>query len=207
MSIKTLNHSLTKGVLGISFLFFMGCGSNEQATQEVAETEPVQEEVVVEEPEEEGEPFVEPEDPEMEEAVTQIAPPRDKGPVLSMMSTSYADWNADGNNVLDKSEFFGGIMQVWDQDDDGSVNKEEFQTGTNEFFASYNYKKYGRFADWDTDGNGSINDSELEKGMMATVTSDKAAEAFVTIWDTDNDDKIERVEMGNITVRLDKDSN
>ena len=209
MNIKTLNHNLTKGVLGISFLFFMGCGSsNEQATQEVTETEPVQEEVaVVEEPEEEGEPFVEPEDPEMEEAVTQIAPPRDKGPVLSMMSTSYADWNADGNNVLDRNEFFGGIMQVWDQDDDGSINKEEFQTGTNEFFASYNYKKYGRFADWDTDGNGSINDSELEKGMMATVTSDKAAEAFVTIWDTDNDDKIERVEMGDITVRLDKDNN
>ena len=209
MNIKTLNHNLTTSVLGISFFFFMGCsGSTEQATQEVTETEPVQEEVaVVEEPEEEGEPFVEPEDAAMEEeVVTQITPP-EAGPVLTMMSTSYADWNTDQNNVLDKNEFYQGIMNVWDGDDDGSINKQEFQTGTKEFFANYNYKKYGRFADWDTDGDGSINQSELEKGMMSTVTSDKAAEAFVTIWDTDNDDKIERVEMGDITVRLDKDNN
>ena len=139
--------------------------------------------------------------------VQKIQKPVDKDPVLTMMSTSYKDWNTDGNNVLDKEEFYQGLYQVWDKNKDGNIAENEFTDGANNFFADYNFKEFGQYADWDADNSGDVSVAEFREGMKSTVDSDPTAQDLLVIWDTDNDPAIERIELNNITVRLDKDSN
>ena len=139
--------------------------------------------------------------------VQKIQKPVDKDPVLTMMSTSYKDWNTDGNNVLDKEEFYQGLYRVWDKNKDGNIAEDEFTDGANNFFADYNFKEFGQYADWDADGSGDISVAEFREGMKSTVDSDPTAQELLVIWDTDNDPAIERIELDNITVRLDEDSN
>ncbi len=138
---------------------------------------------------------------------TPIQKPENQEPVLTAMSTSYQAWNKDGNNVLDKEEFYQGLYQVWDTDKDNEIGESEFTNGANNFFADYNFKEYGQYADWDTDNNGNLSVAEFREGMKNTVDQDAVAQDLLVIWDTDNDDAIERIELDNITVRLDEDSN
>lgn len=138
---------------------------------------------------------------------TPIKKPENKEPVLTTMSTSYKEWNKDGNNVLDKEEFYQGLYQVWDKDKNNEIGESEFTDGANNFFASYNFKEYGQYADWDTDNSGNLSVAEFREGMKNTVDQEPTAQNLLVIWDTDNDDAIERIELDNITVRLDKDSN
>ncbi len=146
-------------------------------------------------------------DMQVDAAPAKIQKPVDKDPVLTMMSTSYKDWNTDGNNVLDKEEFYQGLYQVWDKNKDGNIAEDEFTDGANNFFADYNFKEFGQYADWDADGSGDVSVAEFREGMKSTVDSDPTAQDLLVIWDTDNDPAIERIELDNITVRLDKDSN
>ena len=189
------------------FVVSVSCSSNqEQAATETEETTTVVEETPVQEPiETEEEPET---DMQVDAApVQKIQKPVDKDPVLTMMSTSYKDWNKDGNNVLDKEEFYQGLYQVWDKDKDGNIAEGEFTDGANKFFADYNFKEYGQYADWDTDNSGALSSAEFREGMKGTVDSDPTAQDLLVIWDTDNDPAIERIELDNITVRLDQDSN
>lgn len=192
----------------IFFIIALGCSSNnEQATTETEETTTAVEEVPA--------PTQEPAEVEAEEPDVQVdaAPaqkiqkPVDKDPVLTMMSTSYKEWNKDGNNVLDKEEFYQGLYQVWDKDKNGNITENEFTDGANSFFADYNFKEYGQYADWDTDNSGDMSTAEFREGMKSTVDSAPTAQELLVVWDTDNDPAIERIELDNITVRLDQDSN
>lgn len=197
---------------GLLFIGGVGC-SSETSNQETAEEDVVtaapEEEVVVEE-----EPEVDTAtDPEPDaQVVNRVQPepvkkPENKEPVLAVMSTSYKDWNKDGNNVLDKEEFYGGLYTAWDNDGDNEIKESEFTEGANKFFTDYNVKEYGDYAEWDADGNGNISAAEFRQGMRATVDQDPTAHDLLVIWDTDNDDAIERIELDNITVRLDEDDN
>lgn len=192
---------------GAFFVAATGCSDNKQeAATETEETAPVVEETPasVEEPVEVEEEI----DMQVDAAPAQkIQKPVNKGPVLTMMSTSYKDWNKDGNNVLDKEEFYQGLYQTWDKSKDGNIEESEFTDGANNFFADYNFKEYGQYADWDTDSNGKVSVAEFREGMKSTVDSEPTARELLVIWDTDNDPAIERIELDNITVRLDQDSN
>ena len=204
-------------MLGVSlaslcFVAVVGCSDSKQeaseestAVEEPAPAEPVEEEASME-------------DDSMEQAseedaqvsttpAEKIQPPQNKQPVLTAMSTSYKEWNADGDNVLNKDEFYQGLYKVWDTDEDGQIGESEFTNAANNFFADYNFKEYGDYADWDTDGDGQLGDAEFREGMKGTVDQDPTAQELLVIWDTDNDDAIERIELDNITVRLDEDSN
>ena len=201
--------------LGLSFTAFSlvvatSCSDNKQATSE--ETTTVEESATMEE---EAAPMqtdsvaqASEEDVQVSAAPAEkIQPPQNKQPVLTALSTSYKEWNADGNEVLDKEEFYKGLYQVWDQDQDGQITDGEFTEGTNNFFADYNFKEYGEYTDWDADGNGQLSVAEFREGMKGTVDQDPTGQDLLVIWDTDNDDAIERIELDNITVRLDEDSN
>lgn len=146
-------------------------------------------------------------DVQVSNAPSTIKKPENEQPVLMALSTSYKEWNKGGNNVLDKEEFYQGLYQVWDKDGDSEISENEFTDGANNFFANYNFKEYGQYADWDTDGNGNLSVTEFREGMKNTVDQAPTAQDLLVIWDTDNDDAIERIELDNITVRLDEDSN
>ncbi len=192
----------------VFFIAVSACSDNKQETAaETEETATVVEETPapVEEMEEEEEVET---DMQVDAAPAQkIQKPVDKDPVLTMMSTSYKDWNTDGNNVLDKEEFYQGLYQVWDKNKDGNIAEDEFTDGANNFFADYNFKEFGQYADWDTDNSGDVSVAEFREGMKSTVDSEPTAQDLLVVWDTDNDPAIERIELDNITVRLDKDSN
>ena len=175
------------------FVVTLGCSdAKKEATTEAEETTTVVEETPA--------PAQEPMDTEevetdaqVEAAPAKIQKPVDKDPVLTMMSTSYKDWNTDGNNVLDKEEFYQGLYQVWDKNKDGNIAEDEFTDGANNFFADYNFKEFGQYADWDADGSGDVSVAEFREGMKSTVDSEPTAQELLVIWDTDNDPAIERI--------------
>ena len=210
-----ITHFFSKNVNLFLIVLFLtigfGCSDSKQSASEQNST-PVEENTTVRETETiEEEPEVEEVEPEkdVQASVTpqKIQKPENKQPVLTAMSTSYKEWNADGNNVLDKDEFYQGLYNVWDEDQDGEISDAEFTNGANNFFADYNFKEYGQYADWDTDSNNKLSAAEFREGMKGTVDRDPTAHDLLVIWDTDNDDAIERIELDNITVRLDEDSN
>lgn len=210
---KTIFNFQTIGLTltGLCLIVATGCSDNKQAASEesaAAEVE-VEENVAVEE---ESTPMedtmAQEEDVQVSSAPAQkIQKPENKQPVLTAMSTSYKEWNADGNNILDKDEFYQGLYKVWDKDQNGQIGENEFTDGANNFFADYNFKEYGQYTDWDTDGDGELTVAEFREGMKGTVDQDPTAQELLVIWDTDNDDAIERIELDNITVRLDEDDN
>ncbi len=131
-------------------------------------------------------------------------------PVISATSLSYKEWDADGNSVLNKDEFYGGFYKVWDENRDNIVNQDEFNAAAENFFSKNSFTDYGQFNDWDQDGNNEISKQEFRNAMMNLIDIDenqRLAQQLFIIWDQDNDDKIERVELDNVTVRLDEDNN
>ena len=207
MKKPTLSTTFTSLAFASVFLITVSaCSDNKQeAATETEETTTVVEETPAPA---EVEEVAESTDMQVEAApAKKIQKPVDKDPVLTMMSTSYKDWNKDGNNVLDKEEFYQGLYQAWDENKDGNIEENEFTDGVNNFFDDYNFKEYGQYADWDTDNSGDVSVAEFREGMKGTVDSDPTAQDLLVIWDTDNDPAIERIELDNITVRLDKDSN
>ena len=205
-TLSTLAITLT--VTSLFFVSGTSCSSDKPSSSEET-TAPAEENTTVEEPAPvEADTTAQNEDQQANDAPAQaIQPPEDKEPVLTMMSTSYKEWNEDGNNVLDKEEFYRGLYQVWDKDGDSQISDQEFTEGANNFFADYNFKEYGQYADWDSDSNGQLSVAEFREGMKSTVDQEPTAQELLVIWDTDNDDAIERIELDNITVRLDEDSN
>nr|WKN37419.1 hypothetical protein K4G66_01685 [Tunicatimonas sp. TK19036] len=130
--------------------------------------------------------------------------------VLAGINVRYGDWDNDGDNVLNESEFFKGFYSVWDNDNDDVVNEEEFQTATENLFVNYDFDQFGEFSDWDADGNGELTEQEFDNGMNQAIQTNNDPEAvnrLFTVWDLDNDKKIERIELGNVTVLLDADNN
>lgn len=130
--------------------------------------------------------------------------------VLAGIVVKYGDWDTDGDSALNQDEFYEGFFTVWDRDNNQSVNQEEFDIATENLFVNYDFKEYGMFSDWDADGNSEISDDEFINGMVSVINSDSGQEStskLLTIWDLDNDDKIERIELSNITVLLDADNN
>ncbi|MGB3586637.1 MAG: hypothetical protein WBA23_08865 [Tunicatimonas sp.] len=130
--------------------------------------------------------------------------------VLAGINVKYGDWDANGDNALNESEFFDGFYSVWDFDQNDAVNEEEFNKAAENLFANYEFSEYGQFTDWDADGNSELTKSEFMNGLNSILTSDtgqESASRLMTIWDLDNDKKIERIEMSNITILLDADNN
>ncbi|WKN43538.1 hypothetical protein [Tunicatimonas pelagia] len=130
--------------------------------------------------------------------------------VLAGINVKYGDWDADGDNALNEREFFDGFYTVWDFDSNDAISEEEFNKAAENLFINYEFSEYGAFSDWDIDANNELTKSEFMNGLSSIIASDagqESASRLMTVWDLDNDEKIERIEMSNITVLLDADNN
>ncbi|MEO0331977.1 MAG: hypothetical protein AAF223_09865 [Bacteroidota bacterium] len=130
--------------------------------------------------------------------------------VLAGIAVKYGDWDTDNDNALNENEFFNGFYNVWDFDKNATVNEDEFNKAAENLFVNYEFSEYGEFSDWDADSNGELTKAEFISGMNSIISSDagqESASSLMTIWDLDNDKKIERIELSNITVLLDADHN
>lgn len=66
----------------------------------------------------------------------------------------YASWDANNNDMLEENEFYAGyeesgLFEVWDTNDDGSLDQDEFGEGL-----------YGT---WDANDDGMLEADELEE--------------------------------------------
>ncbi len=200
--------------LGLAFLLVTSC-SDKKENQETAQVEEPAPQVTapVETPVEETQPEPEPEvkPKPIDRGTSQVNQVRSRNnPVLKTISVKYEDWDTSGDKVLSKDEFYEGFYTLWDENGDKSVDQKEFTRATKNFFANYKYDEYGKFAEWDADGNGKVSKKEYRQMMttkMGKADGDERPDHLFVIWDLDNDDNIEKIELDNITVMLDNDDN
>lgn len=183
--------------------------ATQEDQQEVA-TQEAQEEVASQETQENERQVAEARQPAQRQPTSDVSPTPKNNPILESVSVKYKEWDADGNNVVDPKEFYEGFYKVWDENEDNAIDQDEFDRATNNFFASYNFKEYGEFTDWDQNDDNQIKDQEFRENMNSIVEASEngqVAQRLFVIWDQDNDDKIEKIELENITVMLDNDDN
>lgn len=218
---RLLIYCISAGVIAFTAA---GCGSsNEDQTAQTEEQ--------VEQPAEPQAEMQEPEQNDMEEVETQevvnpipvvernsaefkrLAAMKEanrNNEVLAGIDVRYGDWDNDGDNVLNEGEFYKGFYSVWDKDNSNSVNEDEFQVAAENLFINYDFDEFGDFAQWDADGNSELSEQEFDNGLKSAIKASNNPETvsrLFTVWDLDNDKKIERIELGEITIILDADDN
>ncbi len=197
--------------LGLAFSLLTACSDKKETAQAVVEEPAPQVTAPVETPVEEPEPEPEVKPKPIDRGTSPVNQVRSRNnAVLKTISVKYEDWDTNGNKVLSKDEFYEGFYSIWDENGDKSVDQKEFTRATKNFFANYKYDEYGKFADWDTDGNGKVSKKEYRHMMttkMGKESEEEGNDRLFVIWDLDNDDNIEKIELDNITVMLDNDDN
>lgn len=73
-----------------------------------------------------------------------------------------------------------GYFNIWDRNRDGKISKEEWESGLKEYYEGYAFTE-SDYEEWDTNGDMFLDEEELAQGQF-------------TIYDTDMDGDIERVE-------------
>ena len=89
----------------------------------------------------------------------------------------FGGWDADESGVLDEDEFYGGVYNSWDMDDDLQVSEAEFGENDIGWFteADYGDTEYGDYGYWDTDASGYIDEEEYGAGIYDTGLYDRWA--------------------------------
>ncbi len=72
------------------------------------------------------------------------------------ISPYYKRWNANGDQVVDRTEFAQGFFATIDKDDDGTLNNQEWQNAQEAYFGSDDTDDYQTFEVWDQNGDGHL---------------------------------------------------
>lgn len=213
---KTLNFN---GIISLctALLIFIvtGCsdGNNtqendQQIQEEVVDTEVV-EEVNNDEAEMEESSAIEENTVDQSAASEYVPSPDENKLVMGATSLSYKGLDTNNDGILNKDELFGGLYDLWDVDSDNVVDEEEFNASTQNFFIK-NKVTPRSFDNWDMDSNGEISKEEFREEFASIVDvkeNETLAQNLFIIWNQDNDGIVERIELENVIIRLDKDDN
>ena len=74
-----------------------------------------------------------------------------------------------------------GYFAIWDRNNDGKISSEEWNKGLKDYYEGYAFTE-GDYESWDVNDDQFLSEEELANGQF-------------TIYDTDNDGEIERVEF------------
>lgn len=133
----------------------------------------------------------------------------DNNDFKSSFTTSpyYKQWNANGDQVVDRTEFSRGFFQTVDKDGDGTLNNQEWQTAQEAYFASDEMADYQSFDTWDQNGDGQVASDEFAQVLDQTdylaewdqdgsgeLEESEVAEGVFAMWDTDGNGVIESEE-------------
>ncbi|MDQ3535096.1 MAG: hypothetical protein M3421_05655 [Bacteroidota bacterium] len=194
--------------LCFAFLLFFafGCNNESQNENRATETEPVanNQPDVAEEPEEIKEPA---------STTTNYRPRviRSHNKLkLDATSTSFKDLDKNGNFILTRDDLFNGIFNTLDKKEDDKITEEEFKSLKEDFFINKNSNKISTFSEWDADGNGEISREEFYNKLNSLIDLEderSLAQGKYIVWDLDNDDKIEMLELENFVVQFDTNDN
>jgi hypothetical protein len=73
------------------------------------------------------------------------------------------DWDNDGDAAISNVEMSEGLFEAWDTDEDGRLEVSEFEEGAELWFGDR--WDYAGFTDWDGDGDGELTLEEYNRGF------------------------------------------
>lgn len=198
-------------ILSTAFLLFFVFGCNNEPQNENRATENRAQEPVVNNQPEVAE---EPEETTEQPATTTNYRPRvirshDKLK-LDATAISFKDLDENGNYILTRDDLFSGIFNTLDTKEDDKMTEEEFKSLRQDFFLNKNSNKVSTFSEWDADGNGEISREEFHNKLNSFIDLEderSLAQGKYIVWDLDDDEKIEMLELENFVVQFDSDDN
>lgn len=129
--------------------------------------------------------------------------------VIDARSTSFKALDMDNNGIVDKEEFYNGLYGLMDADKNDLLDATEWGREDN-FLGNNKNAELDAFEDWDYDRNKELSKDEFRNKLASIVDvpdGQKLAQNLYIVWDTDDDDKIEKLELENVVIRFDQDSN
>ena len=122
-------------------------------------------------------------------------------------SPYYKRWNANGDQVVDRTEFAQGFFATIDKDDDDILNNQEWQNAQEAYFGSDDMADYQTLDVWDQDGDELVQPEEFAQVLEQTdyfaewdedgsdqLEEGEVAEGVFAMWDTDGNGVIEAEE-------------
>lgn len=100
---------------------------------------------------------------------------------------TFEDWDLDGDSQVNQDEFNDswttqGYWNLYDRDNDGIIDEEEWNKGLDEYYDRFDRDQLGNYRDYDLNNDGWLDEEEL-------------AESSFVIWDTDGDGRIDSSEF------------
>lgn len=151
-------------------------------------------------------------------------------------ASEVADWDTDGDGMLDDHEFYVVNYRIWDTDNDARISEEEWDAGMGNYIAVDREAEMAMFNDWDTDQNDALDVNEFTLVMVEQdpfdfktsapgMQTDEQAmqdqqmqsqnmnqtsseeQPTLVIWQMDNDNLVEKITYGDWSMRFDEDDN
>lgn len=120
----------------------------------------------------------------------------------------YEDWDGNGDQALDPSEFADGVFGVWNDDANNYVTEQEWSEAHTHWYRDD--QEHGTFQEWDTDGDDQLSPSEVQTGIVQTnlfanwdhdgsdqIGDEEFVDHSFAVWDRDDNDAIDESEWSS----------
>lgn len=130
--------------------------------------------------------------------------------VLNTTSNEFRTFDKDNNKIVNKNELYDGLFAILDSDGNNVVTEAEFKDSKQDFISKNPQGRFSSFSNWDTDTDNELTKEEFIDKFSSIVdvpNNETLAQNTYVVWDTDNDDRIEKLELDNVVFRFDKNDN
>ena len=115
-------------------------------------------------------------------------------------------WDKDDDGNIDEDEFYLGIFGLWDVDGDGAMTLSEYDAGWSDWFLALHFVTY---AELDANADGMLEAQEFRAGLAATrlynrwtydgaLREQEFVTALYSVYDTDSDGVLTQREFSDI---------
>lgn len=116
----------------------------------------------------------------------------------------FRQWDADRNAMLAEAELASGVFRLFDRNDDGVLDRQEWERGIAAFYGPGTPDF--AVSDWDADADDVLDEDEFAAGLASTglyrglagydraLTEPEFARGLFDWWENDDDDMLSRDE-------------
>lgn len=97
----------------------------------------------------------------------------------------FTEWDYDQNSTIGEEEFAGGMLGIWDDNDDEMLSETEWNDNVGDWFD----EDHSTFAAWDANADGSLTRDELRQGFVDTE--------WFGDWDMTDDNELDENEFSD----------
>lgn len=129
--------------------------------------------------------------------------------IIDARETSFKELDKNNNQIVDKEEFYNGLFKLLDANGDNIIVDEEFKL-ENIFLSTNPESDLNKLVAWDANENNQISENEFKSKLASIIDvpdKETLAQNLYIVWDTDNDDKIEKLELEKVVIDFDIDTN